>query len=102
VRAFAAKFAPSANKIELQKNEVAIDNIRQFYMDCRDEEHKYDILVSLYQLLTIGQSIIFCEVRPLRLLPVSGFGFHGHGAEGVRAATKHGGPDRAAYDGRGP
>jgi hypothetical protein len=31
-------------------------------MDCRNEEHKYDILVSLYSLLTIGQSIIFCQV----------------------------------------
>lgn len=63
VRTFAGKFAPGANKIELQKNEVAIDSIRQFYMDCRNEEHKYDILVSLYSLLTIGQSIIFCQHR---------------------------------------
>lgn len=64
VRAFANKFAVNANKIELQKNEIAVDGIRQFYMDCRNEEHKYDILVSLYQLLTIGQSIIFCQVSP--------------------------------------
>ena len=60
---FANKFAPNANKIELQRNEVSVDNIRQFYMDCRDEEHKYEVLVSLYNLLTIGQSIIFCQVR---------------------------------------
>ncbi|KAF5337942.1 hypothetical protein D9758_013123 [Tetrapyrgos nigripes] len=63
VRAFASKFAPNANKIELQKEELSVDNIRQFYMDCRDEEHKYDILISLYTLLTIGQSIIFCQRR---------------------------------------
>jgi len=63
VRSFASKFAPNANKIELQKEELSVENIRQFYMDCRNEEHKYDILVSLYQLLTIGQSIIFCQVR---------------------------------------
>ncbi|KAF9243466.1 P-loop containing nucleoside triphosphate hydrolase protein [Melanogaster broomeanus] len=63
VRKFANKFAPSANKIELQKEELSVEGIRQFYMDCRDEEHKYDILVSLYQLLTIGQSIIFCQHR---------------------------------------
>jgi ATP-dependent RNA helicase DDX19/DBP5 len=63
VRAFANKFAPSANKIELKRNELAVDSIRQFYMDCRNENHKYDILVSLYHLLTIGQSIIFCQVR---------------------------------------
>jgi len=62
VRRFASKFAPDANKIELQQNELSVEGIRQFYMDCRDEEHKYDILVSLYSLLTIGQSIIFCRV----------------------------------------
>lgn len=62
VRAYSSKFAPKANKIELQKEELSVDSIRQFYMDCRDSEHKYDILVSLYSLLTIGQSIIFCQV----------------------------------------
>ncbi len=62
VRAFASKFAPNANKIELQQNELSVDGIRQFYMDCKNEEHKYDILVSLYGLLTVGQSIIFCKV----------------------------------------
>lgn len=65
VRKFASKFAPDANKIELQKTELSVEGIRQFYMDCRDEEHKYDILVSLYQLLTIGQSIIFCKASLL-------------------------------------
>lgn len=69
VRNFANKFAPNANKIELQKTEVTVDNIRQFYMDCRDEEHKYEVLVSLYNLLTIGQSIIFCQVRAFIHLP---------------------------------
>ncbi|KAK7032249.1 RNA helicase required for poly(A+) mRNA export [Paramarasmius palmivorus] len=63
VRAFANKFAPGANQIELAKNELSVDSIRQFYMDCKDEEHKYDILVTLYTLLTIGQSIIFCQHR---------------------------------------
>jgi superfamily II DNA/RNA helicase len=69
VRNFANKFAPSANKIELQREELSVEGIRQFYMDCKNEEHKYDILVSLYQLLTIGQSIIFCQVS--RMWPVA-------------------------------
>lgn len=73
VRAFANKFAPKANKIELQKEELSVEGIRQFYMDCRDENHKYDILVSLYQLLTIGQSIIFCQVSRLDLICCSLF-----------------------------
>ncbi|KAA1467740.1 DEAD-domain-containing protein [Dentipellis sp. KUC8613] len=63
VRQFAKKFAPNANMIELKQNELSVDSIRQFYMDCDSEERKYDILVSLYHLLTVGQSIIFCQHR---------------------------------------
>lgn len=68
VRTFANKFAPKANKIELQREELSVDNIRQLYLDCKDEEHKYDILVLLYHVLTIGQSIIFCQVSVLAII----------------------------------
>ncbi|KAH8100942.1 DEAD-domain-containing protein [Cristinia sonorae] len=93
VRNFANKFAPNANKIELKKNELSVDNIRQFYMDCRNEEHKYDVLVSLYHLLTIGQSIIFCQHRHTadrisqRMT-----------AEGHKVASLHGAKDAAERD----
>ncbi|KAJ7261753.1 ATP-dependent RNA helicase DBP5 [Mycena haematopus] len=93
VRSFASKFAPGSNKIELQKEELSVSGIRQFYMDCRNEEHKYDILVRLYALLTIGQSIIFCQ--------------HKHTAdrisarmtaEGHKVASLHGAKDPAERD----
>jgi len=93
VRSFASKFAPNANKIELQQEELSVEGIRQFYMDCRDEEHKYDILVSLYQLLTIGQSIIFCQHRHTadtiskRMI-----------AEGHKVASLHGAKDASERD----
>ncbi|THH08885.1 hypothetical protein EW145_g2402 [Phellinidium pouzarii] len=63
VRNFASKFAPNANKIELKKEELSVEGIKQFYMDCKDEESKYDILVQIYNLLTVGQSIIFTKHR---------------------------------------
>ncbi|KIK10013.1 hypothetical protein K443DRAFT_136113 [Laccaria amethystina LaAM-08-1] len=93
VRSFAANFAPNANKIELQKEELSVEGIRQFYMDCRNEDHKYDILVSLYSLLTIGQSIIFCQHRHTadrisqRMT-----------AEGHKVASLHGAKDAAERD----
>lgn len=31
--------------------------------DCRNEDHKYEVLVELYNILTIGQSIIFVKAR---------------------------------------
>lgn len=63
VRAFAERFAPHANQLMLRQEELSVEGIKQFYMDCADEEAKYDVLVELYNYLTIGQSIIFCKVR---------------------------------------
>ncbi|KAJ3006531.1 RNA helicase required for poly(A+) mRNA export [Thoreauomyces humboldtii] len=63
VRTFAAKFAPNANMISLRQEELSVEGIKQFYMDCRNEDHKVEVLCALYGLLTIGQSIIFCRRR---------------------------------------
>ncbi|CAO3657876.1 unnamed protein product [Umbelopsis ramanniana] len=61
VRSFAVRFAPNADEIALRQEELSVDGIKQFYMDCNSEEHKYEVLCSLYNLLTISQSIIFCR-----------------------------------------
>ena len=66
VKAHVNNLAPGANKIELKRNEISVDTITQFYLDCMNEDAKYDALVGLYHLLTIGQSIIFCKVNSLR------------------------------------
>lgn len=63
VREFASRLAPSANEIRLKQEELSVDAIKQFYMDCKNEDHKYEVLVELYNILTIGQSIIFCAKR---------------------------------------
>ncbi|KAG4306133.1 hypothetical protein PORY_000121 [Pneumocystis oryctolagi] len=60
---FSSRFAPNANEIRLKTEELSLDGIKQLYMDCRDEQHKYEVLVELYSLLTIGQSIIFVRQR---------------------------------------
>jgi ATP-dependent RNA helicase DDX19/DBP5 len=62
VNAFAKRFAPDANEIRLKPEELSVEGIKQFYMDCANEDVKYDVLLELYNLLTIGQSIIFCAV----------------------------------------
>ncbi|PVU92611.1 hypothetical protein BB559_003659 [Furculomyces boomerangus] len=63
VRSFASRFAPNANEISLKADELTVEGIKQFYMDCRDENHKLEVLMALYSLLTIGQSIIFVRRR---------------------------------------
>ncbi|KAL7321712.1 RNA helicase required for poly(A+) mRNA export [Mucor circinelloides] len=63
VRNFAAKFAPNANEISLKREDLSVDAIKQLYMDCDNEEHKYETLCNIYDLLTVSQSIIFCKRR---------------------------------------
>ncbi|KAI7876434.1 P-loop containing nucleoside triphosphate hydrolase protein [Lichtheimia hyalospora FSU 10163] len=63
VRRFATKFAPEANEISLKREELSVEGIKQFYMDCDSQDHKYEVLCNLYDLLTVSQSIIFCHTR---------------------------------------
>ena len=59
---YAEKFAPAANQITLRHEELTVDGIKQLYMDCPSEQAKYSILVKLYELMTVGSSIIFVKV----------------------------------------
>ena len=59
---YATKFAPQANQLTLKHEELTVQGIRQLYLDCRSENEKYDILVKLYGMMTIGSSIIFVKV----------------------------------------
>lgn len=59
---YAAKFAPRANQITLRHEELTVEGIKQLYLDCQTETDKYDALVRLYGLMTIGSSIIFVRV----------------------------------------
>lgn len=63
VHQFAEKFTHNANTISLRREELSVDTIKQFYMDCADESEKLDLLIAIYGLLTIGQSIIFVQKR---------------------------------------
>ncbi|SMN17875.1 similar to Saccharomyces cerevisiae YOR046C DBP5 Cytoplasmic ATP-dependent RNA helicase of the DEAD-box family [Maudiozyma saulgeensis] len=63
VRNYAKKVVPEANTLELQRNEVNVDAIKQLYMDCKGEDNKYEVLCELYGLLTIGSSIIFVATK---------------------------------------
>ena len=64
VQVFAKKFAPNANEIMLRTEELSVEGIKQFYMDCPNEEAKFQVLVDCYNLMTVGQSIIFVQVCP--------------------------------------
>ena len=59
---YANAFAPKANQITLKHEELTVEGIKQLYLDCSSDEDKYNTLVKLYGLMTIGSSIIFVKV----------------------------------------
>jgi ATP-dependent RNA helicase DDX19/DBP5 len=63
VMKYAGKFAPNAHSLKLQRSELTVKGISQMFIDCPDDNMKYDILCKLYGLMTIGQSVIFVKVR---------------------------------------
>lgn len=69
VMRYAQQFSPGANEIKLKRDELTVGGIKQMYMDCPSDEGKYDILASLYGLMTIGSSIIFVKVRSATHIP---------------------------------
>lgn len=60
---YASRFAPNANQITLKHEELTVEGIKQLYLDCPTELDKFDALVRLYGLMTIGSSIIFVRTR---------------------------------------
>lgn len=60
---YAQKFAPNAHSLKLQKSELTVKGISQMFVDCANDDTKYDILCKLYGLMTIGQSVIFVKTR---------------------------------------
>ncbi|KAH7357964.1 ATP-dependent RNA helicase DBP5 [Plectosphaerella cucumerina] len=92
VMGFAEKFAQGADQIRLKHTELTVAGISQMYIDCDNEVQKYEILVKLYGLMTIGSSVIFVKTRESaneiqRRME----------ADGHRVAALHGafdGPDR--------
>jgi translation initiation factor 4A len=50
-------------KILVKQEEVTLEGIRQFYINCEKEDWKLDTLFDLYDTLNIAQAVIFCNTR---------------------------------------
>lgn len=61
---FAQRIVPDPNIIKLQREELTLNNIRQYYFECENKEAKYKALCNIYGSITVGQAIIFCQVKP--------------------------------------
>ncbi|KAL6043828.1 RNA helicase required for poly(A+) mRNA export [Balamuthia mandrillaris] len=67
VAKFAYQVVPKPHvSIRLERKQLSLDKIAQFYIDCGSEGNKFNVLAELYCYLSVGQSIIFVAVRILR------------------------------------
>jgi len=57
------KFMRNPIKILVQKDELTLEGIKQFYIHVEKEDWKFDTLCDLYETLTITQAIIYCNFK---------------------------------------
>eukprot|EP01126_Amoeba_proteus_P021515 TRINITY_DN2186_c0_g5_i5.p1 TRINITY_DN2186_c0_g5~~TRINITY_DN2186_c0_g5_i5.p1 ORF type:complete len:139 (+),score=15.62 TRINITY_DN2186_c0_g5_i5:408-824(+) len=57
------KFMNNPIRILVQQDEITLEGIRQFYINCDREQLKFDLLCDLYYTLNIAQVVIFCNSR---------------------------------------
>jgi len=62
---FAKRVVQKPNVIKLRRDEETLDNIKQYYVECKSPEMKYQALVSISSVLSVGQGIIFCRTKKM-------------------------------------
>jgi ATP-dependent RNA helicase DDX19/DBP5 len=65
VMEFAESIVSNPVIIRLKREEESLDNIKQYYVMCRNLEEKYAAISNIYGVVTIGQAMIFCHVSSL-------------------------------------
>ena len=63
VMKFATTVVPDPVVIRLRREEESLSNIKQYYVLCSNKEEKAESLSNIYGTITIGQAMIFCQVR---------------------------------------
>ncbi|XP_058811190.1 DEAD-box helicase Dbp80-like [Topomyia yanbarensis] len=46
----------------LVREQESLNNIKQYYVKCRNQDKKYQAISNIYGVITVGQSIILCHV----------------------------------------
>jgi len=64
VQQYTLKFVPEPRaNILLKRKEITLDQIQQLFITAKDRNYKFDILNSIYEHISIGQSIVFVNSR---------------------------------------
>ncbi|XP_049301496.1 DEAD-box helicase Dbp80 [Anopheles funestus] len=60
---FAEYIVPNPIIIRLAREQESLDNIKQYYVKCKNQDEKYQAISNIYGVITVGQAIIFCHTR---------------------------------------
>ncbi|XP_076359368.1 DEAD-box helicase Dbp80-like isoform X5 [Tachypleus tridentatus] len=60
---FAEIIVPNPVVIRLRKEEESLDNIKQFYVVCKNIDEKFSAISNIYGVISVGQAIIFCQTK---------------------------------------
>lgn len=63
VMEFAEYIVSNPIVIRLAREQESLDNIKQYYVKCRNQDEKYQAISNIYGVITVGQAIIFCHTR---------------------------------------
>lgn len=63
VMEFAEYIVANPIVIRLAREQESLDNIKQYYVKCRNQDEKYQAISNIYGVITVGQAIIFCHTR---------------------------------------
>lgn len=50
-------------KVLIPKEQITLEGIKQYYINCEKDDYKADVLLDLYNTLSVAQSIIFCNTQ---------------------------------------
>ena len=71
VMEFAEYIVPNPIVIGLAREQESLDNIKQYYVRCTNQEEKYQAISNIYGVITVGQAIIFCHVMYIFLILIT-------------------------------
>lgn len=57
------KFTTDPVKVLVKREKVSLKGIKQYKIQCEEEQWKFDTLCDLYDNLTITQAVIFCNTK---------------------------------------
>lgn len=59
------RFMNQPLKILVKNDELTLEGIKQFYVNVERMEYKFDTLCDLYEMISVSQSIIYCNSKKL-------------------------------------